>query len=613
MGKILVMPDSLANKIAAGEVVERPASVVKELVENSIDAGSKRIEIEVKDGGLSFIKVTDDGEGMEAVDIETAFLRHATSKMLDERDLFRIRTLGFRGEALPSIAAVSKVEATSRKLEHLLAHTIKLEGNRIISTEQISHPIGSSIAVRELFYNTPARLKYLKSIQTENHHIQDMVNRLALAHPEVSFLLINEGREVLRTAGGGDLLSVIHAIYGLDAAKKMIPINGEHLDFRISGFVGKPEITRGSRSYITLLINGRYVKSYVLQKAILDGYRTLLPLNRYPIIVLHIKMDPSLVDVNVHPTKLEVRFSKEDELGKWLTTEVNRTLLYTSLIPSASKKDRVEYPQHEQQSFMFHHHARQENADRIMDAVVVKEAGVESNPLQRSIAFFDRVLGDQEVPVNVEESKYASNNALQTEQRNDKLLSLEPLAQLHGTYIVAQNVDGLYLIDQHAAQERIHYERFRKLLSVPSQSGQMLVIPYTYETTASEAELIRSSNQLFIDIGIIQESFGDRTFLVREIPDWFIQGKEVEQIDELVQMVIDGKGKFSLVDIRDRSAQLMACKASIKANQYITRAEMQSLIQQLLQTENPFTCPHGRPILIHFSLYEIEKLFKRVM
>ncbi len=618
MRKVQVMPDSLANKIAAGEVVERPASVVKELLENSIDAGSKRIDVEIEEGGLSLIYVHDDGEGMEASDLKAAFLRHATSKMLNERDLFRIRTLGFRGEALPSIAAVSKVEAASRRKDDLLAHTLTIEGSKILSEAQTSHPIGTSIWIRGLFFNTPARLKYLKSMQTENNQIQDIVNRLALAHPEISFKLINDGREVLKTAGAGDLLATIHAIYGLDVAKKMIPITGNHLDFEINGFIGKPEITRGSRSYITLLVNGRFVRSFILQKAILDGYHTLLPINRYPFVALQLTMDPSLVDVNVHPSKLEVRFSKEEELAKWLKEAVNQTLLYSSLIPTPIKQEKRDYSQSFQNKLNFSYSTMPADDPRVSEQVIIKEQSYVEDSFENTKAFFTREIYEKTEPVNEREAVLQSFDA--KDQNYDGSLdtrqigsTLEPLAQLHGTYILAQNEEGLYLVDQHAAQERINYERFRKILSTPSKSGQILALPYTYEITASEAVIIHSSQVVFAQLGIIQEPFGDRSFLVREIPDWFLPGKEEEQIEEIVQLIIQGRGDFSLADIRDRSAQLMACKASIKANQYITRAEMESLLLQLSNTENPFTCPHGRPIMIHFSLYEIEKLFKRVM
>lgn len=613
MSQVRIMPDSLANKIAAGEVVERPASVVKELMENSIDAGSKRIEIEIGEAGLSLIYVHDDGEGMEASDLRSAFLRHATSKMLDERDLFRIRTLGFRGEALPSIAAVSKVEAASRTKEDLLAYMLTIEGSKIVAESKTSHPIGTSVWVRDLFFNTPARLKYVKSLQTENNHIQDVVNRLALAHPEIAFKLVNDEREVLKTAGGGDVLSNVHAIYGLEIAKKMIPITGNHLDFQINGFIGKPEITRGSRSYITLLINGRFVRSYALQKAIIEGYHTLLPINRFPFVVLHITMDPSLVDVNVHPSKQEVRFSKEDELAKWLQEEVKRTLLLSSLMPAPLKQQKREYQQSYQNTFNFSYSPKSIVNDPAPEPEMLHEPSYTEHPLEKSKAFFARELSE-EAPISTEPILESTNQhyvrSLDTRQIGS---TLEPLAQLHGTYIVAQNEEGLYLVDQHAAQERINYERFRKILSIPSKSGQILALPYTYETTASEAEIIRSSQHVFAQLGIIQEPFGDRSFLVREIPDWFLPSKEEEQIDEIVQLIIQGKGNFSLADIRDRSAQLMACKASIKANQYLSRPEMESLLIQLSATENPFTCPHGRPITIHFSVYEIEKLFKRVM
>lgn len=611
MGKIQVMADSLANKIAAGEVVERPASVVKELVENAIDAGAKQIEVEVVDGGLSSIRVSDNGEGMDATDLEQAFLRHATSKMLHEKDLFRIRTLGFRGEALPSIAAVSKVEVTSRTQHEILGNQLILESGKVQARQQVAHPVGTTFVVRDLFFNTPARLKYIKSIQTEFHHIQDYVNRLALGHPQISFVLKNEGKLVLRTSGNGDLLNVIYSIYGLDVAKKMIPIHGDHLDFHIDGFVGKPEVVRSSRSYMTILVNGRYVRSLLMQKAILDGYHTLLPVHKYPFVVLNINMDPSLVDVNVHPAKLEIRFSKEEELAKWLKGEIRTTLLKSSLIPDTVRKSEPKQSVYTQPKLKLS--SIPNLAEKIYGADVIKEANVQVDPLDRSQHFLHSIEkemeGVSEEP-RIEEIVEINDRTHDTRQIGP---NLEPLAQLHGTYILAQNEEGLYLIDQHAAQERINYERIRKRLSEPSRSGQILAIPYSYETTVSEAAIIRTADNLFRELGIIQEPFGERTFLVREIPDWFIVGKEAEQVDEIVQLVLEGKGNFTLADIRDRTAQLMACKASIKANQFITKAEMADLLYQLSLTENPFTCPHGRPIMVHFSLYEIEKMFKRVM
>lgn len=615
MSKIQVMAEALANKIAAGEVVERPASVVKELLENAIDAGSTKIEVTVEEGGLSLINVRDNGDGIGARDLPTAFLRHATSKMYSERDLFRIQTLGFRGEALPSIAAVSKLEISSRQKDDLLARTLTLEGGKIIAEKEEAHAIGTSISVRDLFFNTPARLKYIKSLQTENAHIQDVINRLALAHPTISFTLINEGRDVIKTSGNGQLISVIHAIYGIDVAKKMIAITGEHLDFQVTGYLGKPEVTRGTRTYMTILINGRFVRSYVLQKALLEGYHTLLPIHRYPFAVVHITLDPSLVDVNVHPAKLEVRFSKEEELAKWLKDKVRQTLLSASLIPDAAKHNNRSYPQTVQHKFDYNYVQPPPSIRSNHSYGVVLESAATVHPLEQSKIFFEKMLGG-ETTATFEDTTATGTITMGGSSALDNqatTFTLEPLAQLHGTYILAQNEDGLYMVDQHAAQERIHYERFRKLLSTPVQSRQILAIPYTYETTASEAVIVRAHAELFADLGIVQDAFGERAFLVREIPDWFVQGDVEKQIEEIVTLILQGKRQLSLADIRDQSAQLMACKASIKANQFISKAEMESLLQELVLTENPYTCPHGRPILVHFSRYEIEKMFKRVM
>jgi DNA mismatch repair protein MutL len=656
LAKIQIMDEALANKIAAGEVVERPASVVKELLENAIDAGSKNIEIEVSEGGLAFIRVSDDGEGMDEEDLTRAFLRHATSKMLSERDLFRIRTLGFRGEALPSIAAVSKVEIASRIRDHLLATQLILEGGKVLEKKEVPHPHGTEIKVTDLFFNTPARLKYMRSIATENNHIQDVVNRIALAYPEISFQYFNEGREVLRTAGSGDMLSVIHAIYGLEVAKNMVPFQGEHLDFSVRGFLGKPELTRASRNYISFFVNGRMIRSTILQRAVLDGYHTLLPVNRYPFVILELSMDPSLVDVNVHPSKMEVRFSKEVELGNWLKEEIRKQLLHHSLIPGAIHSGKQKYQPTRQGKMEFSFEKREPaNGLKLVSAMLGDQ---ELNTIKNPFAQIEKeewisTIGEERANLTGEERSISLvegieqpvgvEGAIQTEEQraipftvyetvpdhnadqapvhkivektesHPRLPILEPLAQLHGTYILAQNEEGLYMVDQHAAQERINYERFRRELGKGVRSAQLLAIPYTYETTHSEAMIIRSAEPLLRELGIIQDSFGERTFIVREVPDWFIKGKEKEQIDEVIQLIVQGKGKISLADLRDKAAQLMACKASIKANQYLTKAEMESLLTQLCETENPFTCPHGRPILVHFSLYDIEKMFKRVM
>lgn len=625
MGKIHIMEPALANKIAAGEVVERPASVVKELVENAIDAKAKRIEVEVIEGGLTLIRVTDDGEGMERDDLPLAFTRHATSKMLHERDLFHIKSLGFRGEALPSIAAVSKVKAASRTASDQVAHTLTLEGGIIKEEGEMPHPLGTSIWVRDLFYNTPARLKYMKSLTTENYHIQDILMRLALAHPERSFRLLNDGREVFRTAGTGDLMHTVHSLYGLEVVRSLIPIEEQHPEYTLTGVLGKPEWTRGGKQYLTFIVNGRVIRSLLLQRALLEGYDTLLPLNRYPFAVLSIRMDASLVDVNVHPAKWEARFSKEEELSRWISMRVRDRLLHQHLIPTVSGKKAIT-------TSLPRPDGPKEGGDF---------SGIKKGPLPSRPAAYPDLYGifnptappaqreehDPRVhPIEERSSKdhgkegpspsaEGAPSALPYGQLTlFRGLSLEPLAQLHDTYIVAQGEDGLYLIDQHAAQERINYEKIRKEMSLsPDAKRQILAIPYTYEVAANEAEYVREAMPVMEELGVVQEEFGERAFLVRELPLWFDPGEERKMLEGMIQLIVKEKGRITRADLNEAAIKQMACKASIKANQKLSREEMALLLQELGKAENPYTCPHGRPILIHFSKYDLEKMFKRVM
>ncbi|WP_028986635.1 DNA mismatch repair endonuclease MutL [Thermicanus aegyptius] len=652
MGKIRIMEEGLANKIAAGEVVERPASVVKELVENAIDAKATRIEVEVEEGGLSLIRVSDDGEGMDGEDLPLAFTRHATSKMKHERDLFHIRTLGFRGEALPSIAAVSKVEIASRVKGAPLAQTLRLEAGQVKEKGEKPLPQGTTVWVRELFFNTPARLKYMKSLTTENYHIQDILMRLALAHPNISFRLLHDGREVFRTNGSGELLHVVHSLYGTDVARKVIPISGEHPDFTLTGLIGKPEWTRGSKQYLTFIVNGRVIRSLLLQRALLEGYQTLLPVHRFPFAVLSFRMDASLVDVNVHPAKWEARFSKEEELSRWLTLRVKDHLLRTSLVPTIPVERKAAFS-HPSAAGGMSPHAGYPDLYGIRKGTegIFKETVKEASPSMHSQPNHigtvqsnngEPFLPDGKEPTEEEIGGY-KHQKMEEEEKGEnggkrgnegkegevspmeesgrlgqmvlfRGLSLEPLAQLHDTYIIAQGEEGLYLIDQHAAQERIHYERIRRSwLMRKDERRQILAIPFTYEVAASEVAYVREAEPLIEELGIVQEPFGERTFLVREIPLWFNPGEEEKMLEGIIQVILHGKGNANLSDLMDGASKQMACKASIKANQSLSKEEMARLLEELGKAENPYTCPHGRPVLIHFSKYDLEKMFKRVM
>jgi len=612
MPKIQVMNEHLSNKIAAGEVVERPASVVKELVENAIDAGSSQIELFISEGGLDYIKIVDNGAGMDRTDSVRAFERHATSKLLSDQDLFRITTLGFRGEALPSIAAVSKVTLQTWNGEEETGTKVVIEGGKTITVEDAPLRQGAILEVKELFYNTPARYKYLKTIHTELSHISDYINRMALAHPNIAFTLFHNDRELLRTNGSGQILHVVSAIYGMSTAKQMIPFSASHIDFEVSGFLGKPEITRSSKQYMTIIINGRYIKNYAIQQSIASGYQTLLPIHRYPLVVLSFKLDPSLLDINVHPSKLEIRISKEQELTSWLEEEISKTLRKSSLIPKPLQK--AEKEKQIQQSIHFQlpqtdlitssslgtvPYSPQEDKERRMPDRV-REVAVKSETTEKPVDF-----EASEKKVDIEATREGS------EVKQIPLLF--PLAQLHGTYILAQNEEGLYMIDQHAAQERIWYEFYHEKLSKPIQENQELLFPITLDFTAGEFNLLKENLDQLAELGLFLEQFGHHSYMIRSHPQWFPAGEEEQLIRDMIQRVLEQKGKIKWIEFRNEVAIMMSCKQSIKANQYLSQREMEALLEQLRNSSNPYTCPHGRPITVLITKYDIEKMFKRVM
>jgi len=649
MGRIQVLDEQLSNMIAAGEVVERPASVVKELIENAIDAGAGRIEVHVEEGGLQLIRIVDDGHGMDREDCQKAFERHATSKIRTTRDLFRIGTLGFRGEALPSIASVSRMELVSSESSGQVGTRVIIEGGQIKSITDAAVVKGTEICVRDLFYNTPARLKYMKSIATEIGHISDYVNRLALTYPSVAFTFTHNGKLLLQTSGDGKLLHVMAAIYGVQVAKLLLPISGETLDFRWNGFLSKTEVTRANRSYLTTLVNGRYVRSFSLNNAIMRGYHTLLPVGRYPIVALHIEMEPTLVDVNVHPAKLEVRFSKEDELCSAIEESVRSTLRQglTVIQPMQAERKAKIVTQVEQPQFDLPTARLKTSYPLTQPSETVQREWRETARPQWKASDPDPSKAEQGLPsspalpvVREEPEGYREREPAAMEQKNaaerlfpdeteissssqhEPATALEPsvpvlypVGQVHGTYIVAQNDDGMYLIDQHAAQERIFYEHFMRKLGEESTASQLMLFPHTIECTSAEEARLEKKLPLLRSMGLDVESFGNRTFIVRAHPDWFPEGSELEVIEELIQFVLE-TGENSQADVtrmREKAAIMMACKASIKANRFLTHAEMEALLNRLRETSSPFTCPHGRPIVIHFSTYDLEKMFKRVM
>ncbi|MCQ5365632.1 DNA mismatch repair endonuclease MutL [Anoxybacillus salavatliensis] len=608
MGKIRKLDDALANKIAAGEVVERPASVVKELVENAIDAHSTIIEVELEEAGLAKIRVVDNGDGLEEEDCFLAFERHATSKIKDEADLFRIRTLGFRGEALPSIASVSHLELKTSTGEGP-GTLLVLKGGELVQNGRTSSRKGTDITVSHLFFNTPARLKYMKTIHTELGHVVDVMNRLALAHPHISFRLTHNGKQLFYTNGNGDVRQVLAAIYGFDVAKKMVAIRAETLDFTIDGYVALPEVTRASRNYMTTIVNGRYIKNYPLYKAIEEGYHTLLPIGRHPIAFLNIVMDPLLVDVNVHPAKLEVRFSKEGELNELVQQTIRQAFQKKTLIPEVTAP-RAEKPKTEQQTFSFEHIVKESHI--VPPRTTISHHEQEKKKEERMVLEEreERVYEKDTKPLDVE--PIVENKHVTAETNQERIPPLYPIGQMHGTYILAQNENGLYIIDQHAAQERIKYEYFREKLATVTNELQPLLIPLTLTYSSSEYVLIESYREQLASCGVILEPFGHNSFIVRSHPQWFPKGEEATIIEEMIKQVLTMK-KVDIKQLREKAAIMMSCKQSIKANQFLRNDEIFALLESLRKTSDPFTCPHGRPIIIHFSTYELEKMFKRVM
>lgn len=629
MGKIQIMDEWLSNKIAAGEVVERPSSVVKELVENAIDAGSTSLEIFLEEAGLSSIQVVDNGSGMDEEDALLSFSRHATSKIEKEQDLFRIRTLGFRGEALASIASVSKL--TLRTSDGEGGVHLYLEGGHLKEHQPTALRRGTDITVAQLFYNTPARLKYLKTIQTELGHTIDFVNRIALGYPEVAIKLVHNGQTLLQTNGRGQVQQVLAAIYGVHNAKKMLAFEGSNKDYKIHGFASLPEVTRASKNYMSLFVNGRWVKHFVIQKAITDAYHTYLPIERFPIVLLYVEGDPQLTDVNVHPAKHQVRLSKEPELLKLIEDTIRAAIREVIRIPLAEKKEKPVRVPSEQLDIWNPQKTAEPSFDATKMSSIVERLSSEPSVIKEPYApmptstplvpvqnvqepLTESSFDEPNEPLNTEPATEQNlNTQLAPEKHKQHFPQVEIVGQIHGTYIVAQMEDGFYLIDQHAAQERIKYEFFRdKVGEVNANERQALLMPLTFHYSADEALRLKESKQELEAVGVFIEEFGHSSFVVREHPTWFPKGEEQAIIEELIEQVLNAS-KADIKKLREDAAIMMSCKKSIKANHYLDKQQMERLIEDLRKADNPFTCPHGRPVLIHFTTYEVEKMFKRVM
>lgn len=609
MGNIRLMDEPLSNKIAAGEVVERPTSVVKELVENAIDAGSTAIEVLLQEAGLSSIQIIDNGAGMDAEDALLSFSRHATSKIENEHDLFRIRTLGFRGEALASIASVSKVTLHTSNGES--GSYVEMEGGRLIEQRAGALRQGTDIRIDQLFFNTPARLKYMKTLQTELGHTIDLMNRFALSYPHISFRLVHDGRPLLQTAGSGEVRRVLADIYGVAIAKKMVPFEGESQDYRIEGFASLPEITRANKNYISLFVNGRWVKHYSIANTVHKAYHTFLPLERQPIVVLNIKGDPYLTDVNVHPSKQQIRLSKEKELLELVHDTIRQAIQTAVRAPVIEKPKPIKQAPSRQLDLW-----KRPVAETVRrEPEIPASLDWKQHKLQERVEDFHLEPNEErlEQPLEQAHEPYKDPEDRQALDDSPQFPELEVVGQIHGTYIVAQSSDGFYLIDQHAAQERIKYEFFReKVGDIDSNERQSLLLPLTFHYSRDEALHLKEQLNALEESGVFLEEFGDTTFIVREYPTWFPKGFEQEVIEDLIEQVLADR-KVDIKKLREEAAIMMSCKRSIKANHFLQKHEMERLLADLKQAQQPFTCPHGRPVIIHFKTYDIEKMFKRVM
>ncbi len=561
MSRINVLDDHLTNMIAAGEVVERPMGVVKELVENSIDAGAGKIEIRIVNGGMESIEVIDDGCGMDKVDATMAFQRHATSKIRETHDLWSIQTMGFRGEALPSIASVSKLKMiTSDGTDSTL---VRIEYGQIKEVRPIAANQGTSILVEGLFYKTPARLKHLKSGNVETNMILDLVQKIALAHPEIAFELYSDDKLRIQTNGSDSLQEAILAVYGLEVARKSIPISFSDYDFSVDGYLISPVITRSNRQYINVSMNGRIIRSLPLQKAVIDGYREFMMPDRFPIVVLNIRADYQLVDVNVHPSKWEIRISKEKALYSLLSENIRQTLRAqtrpSDMVVEHAQKQEITQPQY--------------------------------TPAQ------------QQPEMRFEEQRM-------TYTTEETLQRFNYLGQHHGKYILAYDEENIYIIDQHAAMERCMYEEIQQQISERKVDCQPLLIPLVIEITPAQMNQLERINEMLECINLKLEPFSLTSVAVRELPT-FVEGDEESFIRELIEQ-ITGDREMGVLDIRKEKIASLACHASVKFNSYLTAEECRRLLARLSRCAQPFNCPHGRPTMLAISDRQLEKEFKRV-
>lgn len=591
MSKIKVMDEILANKIAAGEVVEKTMNVVKELVENAIDAESDEIKIELIDSGVKEVRVTDNGIGMDREDATLAFSRHATSKLKNLDDLFNIESLGFRGEALPSIASVSNIELKTSNGK--TGTYLTLSGGKDMHVEDSDLQQGTTITVKDLFYNTPVRLKYLKNLYVELANITEYVNKMALSYPNIKFTLINNDKVLLDTDGKGDLRKVIYQIYGADITKKMVEVSGENDDYYIHGYISYPEMTKSNRNSITTLVNGRVIKNNELNKIIIDAYHTYIPKDKFPIIVLNIDVDPILIDINIHPTKMDIKFSKMDTLKDLVFDMVSKELKHLTLIPTIATRSEE---------------ALRETTIPLYKAF--KKEEVAPGPTYEETMLDFSVSENTATPEERDNINEAKEEQVESQkEESPRIKPMIPRGIVYSTYIIAENEDGMYIIDQHAAAERINYEKVLKSLKekvIPID----LLIPIKIELASNEFLIVRNHLDILKEYGFVAEEFGMNTIIIRSHPNWIPDDIAEECIRKVVDIIIN-KENFDFDQFVWRMAATMACRMSVKANDYLSYDDQIWLLDTLRSCENPFTCPHGRPTIITYTKYDLEKLFKR--
>lgn len=647
MGSIHLLDNSLINKIAAGEVVERPASVVKELMENSIDAGATSITVEVNEGGIGMIRITDNGRGIPKDEVKTAFLRHATSKLTSIEDLEDIMTLGFRGEALSSIASVAQVEMVTKTKDSSTGTRIVINGGIIEKEEEAAANEGTVFTMKNLFYNTPARRKFLKKPATEGGYVSEIVNRIALGHPEIAVKYINNGNTIMQTNGGGDLRSAILYIYGKQIASQMLETSYSKEDFTVEGYAAKPELSRGNRNYENFFINGRYIKSTVVQNAVEDAYKGKLMVGKFPVFVLNLKVPANTVDVNVHPTKLEVRFSDENLIYDIMYNAVTKALKQTELIPVVEwdkpKKVKSDYVQgviedikKPDSDFKYSDEPIDKSysaADSLAEKSDFKEEQKKENNKNPVLSAMDKLYGSdagiynenndkntkevrREVITDTGHTEEVINKPVLTESKEESAKkpffnNYRIIGQIFGTYWIIEQNNCMYLIDQHAAHERALYEDFIEKFKTSKISSQQLLQPVAVNLSESEKVIVEENRELLESFGFEIEEFGARTYAVRAVPYVFNAPSNVSFFVDIIDMLAD-KNMKSIYDTKEDAIATMSCKAAVKGNDRLSYSEAQELIQRILKLENPFTCPHGRPTIIEMTRYELEKKFKRI-